>query len=98
MKKHLEIRIKGIVQGVGFRPFIFNLAKKLNIKGIVINDTEGVLINGEADEDVLKKFIDEIRAKPTALSHIYDIITKELHIGKYFSKVSSSSSGIPHRS
>ena len=42
--KGLEIRVKGKVQGVGFRPFVWQLAHKLNLNGEVLNDGEGVLI------------------------------------------------------
>ena len=48
-----RIRVKGIVQGVGFRPFIHNLAKRHNLKGFCLNDSEGVLIEAEGqDSDV----------------------------------------------
>lgn len=37
------LRVKGIVQGVGFRPFVYRLAKELNLQGWVLNDSDGVL-------------------------------------------------------
>ncbi|MCF7920542.1 MAG: carbamoyltransferase HypF [Candidatus Cloacimonetes bacterium] len=40
----LRIKINGIVQGVGFRPFIYNLAKSLDLRGFILNSSEGVLI------------------------------------------------------
>ena len=43
--------IKGIVQGVGFRPFIFNLARKYDLKGFVANTSEGVDIEVEGARD-----------------------------------------------
>ena len=48
MLKHLHIRVQGIVQGVGFRPFIYRLALEKGIKGYVLNDTEGVTIEAES--------------------------------------------------
>ncbi len=39
-----KITIEGIVQGVGFRPFIYNLAKSHNLKGYVLNNPQGVQI------------------------------------------------------
>ncbi len=48
--------IKGIVQGVGFRPFIYNLARTYNLKGFVTNTSEGVHIEVEGKSDALDAF------------------------------------------
>ena len=45
MKEALDIQVKGIVQGVGFRPFVYRLAKKYLIDGWVLNATDGVFIH-----------------------------------------------------
>ncbi|NDP27654.1 MAG: carbamoyltransferase HypF [Flavobacterium sp.] len=58
--KILEITISGRVQGVGFRPFVYNLAKKLHIKGFVTNNEKGVLIHAVADENILDSFYEQI--------------------------------------
>ncbi|MDY6934597.1 MAG: carbamoyltransferase HypF [Spirochaetota bacterium] len=73
MNKHLEIRIQGIVQGVGFRPFIYRIAYENNINGYVRNDTEGVLIHAEGSNDQINAFINEIREAPPPLSSIQSI-------------------------
>jgi hydrogenase maturation protein HypF len=39
-----RIRVRGQVQGVGFRPFVWTLARRIGIRGRVLNDAEGVLI------------------------------------------------------
>ena len=72
-----DIRIKGIVQGVGFRPFIYKLANDNFIYGIVYNDTEGVFIHAEGDKNRLDVFIDNIKKMNPPLSHINSIIVKE---------------------
>ena len=77
MKKHIRIRIKGIVQGVGFRPFVLRMAKKYKIFGSVINDTEGVLIESEAEEDNLALFLNEISQNSPPLSFIRSVDTTE---------------------
>ena len=46
-----KIAITGVVQGVGFRPFVYNLALKYNIKGWVNNDEKGVNILLYAKEE-----------------------------------------------
>ncbi|WP_281298958.1 carbamoyltransferase HypF [Flavobacterium limnophilum] len=58
--KIYEITISGRVQGVGFRPFIYNLAKKNDIKGFVTNNAKGVFINAAAEEHILDDFYDQI--------------------------------------
>ncbi len=51
-----EIKITGIVQGVGFRPFIYNLAAEFGIRGSVRNTSEGVYIQAEGEAEVLDAF------------------------------------------
>ncbi|MGH9008759.1 MAG: acylphosphatase, partial [Acidimicrobiia bacterium] len=45
----MEIRVEGIVQGVGFRPFVHLLAGRLGLGGWVGNDAHGVVIEAEGD-------------------------------------------------
>lgn len=63
----LRIRVRGQVQGVGFRPFIWQLARDLGVTGRVLNDPEGVLIEAFGPTDTLP---DLIRAKAPPLSRI----------------------------
>jgi len=66
--KTFSINISGIVQGVGFRPFIYRLAQQYSLNGTVTNTTEGVtvLIN-VPDKDTAEKFSSDIRfCKPPA--------------------------------
>jgi len=63
--RHLRITIKGAVQGVGFRPFIYRLAGELQLKGWVINSSQGVFIEAEGDQAALESFLLRIeREKP----------------------------------
>ncbi len=68
MAGRAQIVIKGIVQGVGFRPFVYNLAAALNIKGYVTNTSEGLLIDAEGDQ--LSVFVQKLREEAPPLSHI----------------------------
>ena len=43
-RTRLRIRVEGIVQGVGFRPFVYSLAAELGLAGLVGNDSGGVFI------------------------------------------------------
>lgn len=74
--KRLHIRIKGIVQGVGFRPFIYNLAKGLDINGYVTNTSGGVII--EAEGERLSVFIKSIQTQLPPLAKIDNIETHEM--------------------
>ena len=59
----IRVRIRGAVQGVGFRPFIYRLATELELTGWVNNGTQGVLIEVEGDEQNLSAFIDRLQAE-----------------------------------
>ena len=72
-KKQLKIRVKGIVQGVGFRPFVYRIARENNITGYVLNDTEGVLIICEGKPSSLQEFLNSIKHNPPPLAKIQDI-------------------------
>lgn len=65
-----EIIITGIVQGVGFRPFIFNLALKYRLKGYVYNDSSGVKIVVQGNDKRLESFESEIKKNPPSRSKI----------------------------
>ncbi len=56
----IKVKIRGLVQGVGIRPFIYRLAKKHNIKGSVENNNEGVIIIAKAYLSALHSFLDDI--------------------------------------
>jgi hydrogenase maturation protein HypF len=64
------IRVNGIVQGVGFRPFVYNLADKYGLKGFVLNNTEGVTIRVEGDASEIGEFFEEVRTNPPPLAQI----------------------------
>jgi len=76
-----RILIRGIVQGVGFRPFIYNLANTHSLKGWVLNSTEGVSIEVEGESENLRKFIQQIheKAPPLAVIDFVDVsyLTKD---------------------
>ncbi len=83
MIKHVKIRVKGIVQGVGFRPFIFRIAVKYGLRGTVRNDTEGVLIQAEGADAGIRSFIKEINDNPPPLSSVQSVIEEELEARGY---------------
>ncbi len=78
-----QIVITGIVQGVGFRPFIYNLAVKLGICGTVYNDSNGVVVDVTAGEDDLTAFISEINLNKPSLCNIDSLTVNKLTYKKY---------------
>ncbi len=81
-----KIRVKGIVQGVGFRPFIFNLALKYSINGWVNNDEKGVNILLYSSKENTENFIRELEENPPPLSKIDSIEIKESISTKKYTK------------
>ncbi len=76
--KRLHIHVTGIVQGVGFRPFVYNLAKSLNLKGWVLNSSEGVHIEIEGNEDSISNFLRLLEAQKPPRAEIEQIKIEEL--------------------
>jgi len=75
-----RIQITGIVQGVGFRPFIFNLAKQSGINGFVLNTSSGVTIEAEGEAGVLQSFVTSIRMKAPPLATIESVSIEDAPI------------------
>ena len=73
-----KITIEGIVQGVGFRPFIYNLAKTHNLKGYVLNNQLGVQIEAEGEGIDLKNFLDALPESLPPQAHIVSLREERL--------------------
>ena len=68
-----RIHINGIVQGVGFRPFVFGLAEQHALRGWVRNTSAGVDIEVDGTPDVLEKFVVALSAEAPPLAQIDEI-------------------------
>jgi len=68
-----QIQINGTVQGVGFRPYVFGLASKNDLKGRVQNNQTGVFVDLEGGEYEIQQFIDALKTNPPPLSWIESI-------------------------
>jgi len=68
-----RIKVYGIVQGVGFRPFVYKLAKSLDLRGWIYNSIGSVDILIQGEEENIKKFIDILKNSPPPLSRIEKI-------------------------
>lgn len=67
------IVVHGIVQGVGFRPFVHNLATRLELRGFVKNRSGGVLIEIEGDPRSLDAFLAELARQPPPLAQVQQV-------------------------
>jgi len=75
-----HIHITGIVQGVGFRPFIYNLAKDHNLTGWVRNSASGVDIEVTGNEQVQNAFLADIRHTAPPLSQIDEMVAEAIEL------------------
>ncbi len=73
MIQRLTIHIKGAVQGVGFRPFIYRLATRQQLKGYVLNSTAGVTIEVEGNKPLLDEFLMAIEREKPARAIIHSL-------------------------
>jgi hydrogenase maturation protein HypF len=73
MRRREILRIRGIVQGVGFRPFLYRIALGRGLNGFVLNDDEGVLLEVEGDTRALAGLEQSIRDEAPPLSRIDSI-------------------------
>lgn len=97
-KQHLatKIVVNGIVQGVGFRPFVFNLANRHGLRGEVANTSSGVVILVEGSADHLDAFAADLTAKAPPLAHIVDVTRQTVTPGGYsaFTIIQSKGGGV----
>jgi hydrogenase maturation protein HypF len=73
MASACSIRVRGVVQGVGFRPFVYRLARENTLAGWVLNGAEGVEIYLEGAEPGLQAFVHDLKMQPPPAANIADI-------------------------
>ncbi len=73
MTQRVKATIKGIVQGIGFRPFVYNLALKNKLNGYIVNTSDGVIIEVEGEQESISKFFNIISNNHLPLVHITSI-------------------------
>ncbi len=83
MRTRTQILVRGTVQGVGFRPFIYSLATRSFLKGTVLNNSHGVFIDVEGEAASIGRFVTDIKLKPPPLSTVESV---ELTLLEYSSQ------------
>ncbi len=74
-KKLAKISVRGVVQGVGFRPFVYRLAQEYNLKGWVRNTSGNVEIEVEGDGESLETFLSDLAAKAPPMARLEKVET-----------------------
>nr|MBC8443214.1 carbamoyltransferase HypF [PVC group bacterium] len=77
----LHIDVRGIVQGVGFRPFVFRLAQQRGLTGWVRNDSEGVKIQVEGAPEAVNDFLAAVEAEAPPLARVESLHGQEIEPG-----------------
>ena len=88
------LHIRGLVQGVGFRPFIYRIASSLNLKGWVINRNDGVLIKIQETRSKTEEFVEAIKANLPGAAIIHHISIQESQPEKFESFVIRKSESV----
>lgn len=68
-----RIRVRGVVQGVGFRPFVYGLAQRQKLTGFVLNDGDGVVIEAEGEASALDGLLASLEAEAPPLSQVESV-------------------------
>ncbi len=78
MIEALHIQVTGIVQGVGFRPFVYRLAKRYVVSGWVLNAIDGVTIHAEAESNLLDQFVLALTQEAPAAARVKEVSLREV--------------------
>jgi len=73
MASACSIRVRGVVQGVGFRPFVYRLARANTLGGWVLNDADGVEIYLEGEQQGMEAFVRDLKAEPPPAATIAEL-------------------------
>jgi hydrogenase maturation protein HypF len=76
--KSLRMAVRGVVQGVGFRPFIYRLACEYKLAGWVRNTSGSVEIEVEGEESAVARFVEEIRSSPPPMARIEEVTSSPI--------------------
>ena len=77
-RRRLRVCVHGVVQGVGFRPFVYTTAAALGLSGSVRNDTSGAIVEVEGDPAAVDHFLARMRDRPPPLAVIESIETHDI--------------------
>ena len=73
-----RVVVRGVVQGVGFRPHVYALASSLHLGGAVWNNAAGVVIEVEGPGHAVDAFVDRLQAEPPPLAHLSAVVVEDV--------------------
>ena len=73
MTRRASGRVEGVVQGVGFRPYVYRLAREEGLAGYVLNDERGVLLDVEGDSEAVERFVARLPVEAPPLASIESV-------------------------
>ncbi len=79
-RRRLRICAHGVVQGVGFRPFVYTSAAALGLSGSVRNDSSGAVIEVEGDTSAIAEFLDRLEHHPPPLAVVESVQTQDVPV------------------
>ena len=95
--RRIRLEITGQVQGVGFRPTVYRLARRLHLAGWIVNDTRGVRIELQGPGEALEAFVDSLGADGPPLAEITDVRRRDVPVAgdeRTFRILPSDSAGL----
>jgi len=97
MTRRASGRVEGVVQGVGFRPYVYRLAREEGLAGYVLNDERGVLLDVEGDPAAVERFVARLPAEAPPLASIESVAWASLPPtgGRLFRILESARGGEP---
>jgi len=72
------LHVTGVVQGVGFRPFVYSLAQRLGVRGWVKNTSDGVFAVAEGEDAAVSAFVEAIRAEAPPMALVASVVAEEV--------------------
>ena len=76
--RRVAVRVDGVVQGVGFRPYVFRLAEENGVAGFVLNDTRGVAVEVEGPADAVARFLEALPREAPPLARVEQVTTVDV--------------------
>lgn len=95
--RRVRLRVDGVVQGVGFRPYVYRLAQDLELSGFVLNDDRGVLVEAEGPARAIDRFVARLPLEAPPLAAVASVAAEQLPVtgGGGFAILPSRHSGGP---
>ena len=78
MTRRVRARVEGVVQGVGYRPFVYRLAGELGVGGWVLNDSRGVLVEAEGEGAVVDAFVTRLATDAPPLATVERVVPEDV--------------------